>query len=136
MSTIKTCLYSILTGDSGVSAIVGTQVYPSFAPSSAIVPMIVYEVVSESPDRISTGNTNLTKYRVQLTAYGFSSLVCSNILAAIRSCLSPIPISIQGFQLVFTEDNYIDHVEAPQDASEQANYVSVIDFFVWVKSVS
>jgi hypothetical protein len=43
-----------LQASSGLTALVGTRVYPEFAPQNAVYPMVIYGLIS-SPDRNAVG---------------------------------------------------------------------------------
>jgi len=60
--SIETTIYSTLTGYSGLSALIGTRVFPAPAPISAILPLVTYQVINSSPvmnlgGRETTANT-------------------------------------------------------------------------------
>ena len=49
-------IYNILSSDTAIAAIVGTNIFPELAPPDIDAPYIVYSVVSNSPS--DTKNTN------------------------------------------------------------------------------
>lgn len=62
-------IYTELTGDADVSALVSTRVYPLIAPQNVTVPYLVYQRVSGSPVNEMAGYAGLENPRYQIDVY-------------------------------------------------------------------
>jgi hypothetical protein len=133
--SIKTALYSILTNDAGISAIVGDKVYPSAAPTSALCPFIVYTIISDVSTKTMGGATNLTKYMVQISCFSFDSITNTALVSALKSCLDVKQYVGAGFSLWAFEESSIDTTESPKDASEQFSYATNVDYEIQFSTI-
>lgn len=52
---LDTALYSRLSGNTGVAALVGTRIYPNVATEGSAFPLIVYAIVSAVPSHLLDG---------------------------------------------------------------------------------
>lgn len=52
-------IYTILTGDATLAAIVGTRIYPEVAPENVTTPFVVYSVQSVDPIRVKNSTSTL-----------------------------------------------------------------------------
>lgn len=130
---VKEAIYSILTQDAGVSALVGTKVYPSVAPSSALEPFIVYSVISNAPIHTMDGG-NSTKYRIQLSCFSFDSKTNTSVVSSIRNAMGVKRFHGAGYEMVTVEDSTIESEQPPQDGSEQYVFQTNVDYMVWFRS--
>lgn len=65
----ESVIYTLLTGDTGVTALVGTKIYPGRLPQNTVMPAISYEMVSGNeilPINAQAGGV-LVRSRVQVT---------------------------------------------------------------------
>ena len=85
--SIETTLYSTLAGNSGVTDLVSTRIYPNFAPEDAEYPLIAYQVVSGS--RISTlqGVSDAVRKRIQISCHANTYSSAKAIAAAVVAAL-------------------------------------------------
>lgn len=60
-------LYTRLTMNAGVKALVATRVYPLAAPQDAAMPNLAYQRISGVPDLAHNGATGIMRARVQIT---------------------------------------------------------------------
>lgn len=66
MTTVAELVYTQLAADAGVSALVGTRIYPRRLPQSPTVPAITYQRISSGPQ---LGTTSLRRSRYQLNCW-------------------------------------------------------------------
>lgn len=69
-AALDEALFSILTADVGVSALVGTRVYPGVAEPGAALPYIVYEQTDDSPVQALDRATGLRTGGYALDCFG------------------------------------------------------------------
>ena len=63
--SIESDLYTTLSNDAGVSALVGTRIYPNLAPESATYPYITYQLISGVRLSTVTGVNDAKRKRIQ-----------------------------------------------------------------------
>lgn len=61
-------LFTLLSGDATIAAIVGTRIYPVIAPNSAVAPFLVYNVISGQAVSTFSGASGYVKKRVQISS--------------------------------------------------------------------
>lgn len=67
MASIHDYIYYKLSNNAGVTALVGTRIYPQVAPQTETRPLIVYSIISDVPTNTKSGGSTLDAYRVQIT---------------------------------------------------------------------
>lgn len=85
-------IYSILTNDAGVSALVGTDVFASRAKQEATVPFIVYGEVSNTPTDTKDRPSPMDRIRVQIDCYGLNRKLATDVHLAVRTALDAYTI--------------------------------------------
>jgi len=71
--SVESELFTLLTGDAGVSALVGTRVYPQVADENAMLPLVVYRRVGGAPLRnLATDDAYSSTFRLDCWATDFS----------------------------------------------------------------
>lgn len=96
-------LFEILTGDAGVSAIVGTNVFNTTAKENTTAPYIVWFVVSSVPQTSLDGNTSIGHYRLQIDMFTKSPEDKYALGDAVQAALVD-----QGYSLGIAVDAYED----------------------------
>jgi len=74
---LSNAIYDLLSTDAGVSAIVGTRIYPLLIEQGADMPAIAYTLISNTRVPALNADTTITEARVQVDLYGntFDSVV-------------------------------------------------------------
>lgn len=127
-------IYSILTGDAAVAAIVGTKVGPEQAAAAWDLPYAVYTVPSQTDIQHIKGRALSARAIVQVDAYTSTYSLTDSLIQAIRSALAfftgtPVTgISIQGITI---ESGPRDLSPVPFDGSEDMYRRKSMDFAVW-----
>lgn len=100
---IERGIYSLLTGDAGVAALLGTRVYPEVLPQNPSYPAITYQVVSGGSEYEMEGPANQASPRVQIDCYAESAEGAIALKGAVMAALSGYrgsvgspPVAIQG----------------------------------------
>ncbi len=81
-----TDLFTHLTTDVSLSALISTRLYPSFAPQDVTVPFIVYYEFA-NPREHGFSDVAVHKPRIQYSIYGDSYKNCVDIADALRGAL-------------------------------------------------
>lgn len=84
---IGKAIYSILSNDAGVTALVGTKIYPDIIPLGTAYPATVYSVVSTTPTNVKDGASTLDATVVQVDIYSDDYSEAQSIASAIRTAL-------------------------------------------------
>ena len=80
--TFEDALYAILAAASGVSALVGTRIYPDRAPDTFVAPYIVYQLISGERDQTQESAVSMSIQRYQIDCIAATSAAAAKILAA------------------------------------------------------
>lgn len=85
---IETALFTLITGDAGVSALIGTRMYPSLMPPGATLPCVVYDEVNTETVVRADGDSGLrtAQYMLHYWATSYSGVKAGKaaIVAAIN----------------------------------------------------
>jgi len=89
-------IYSILTSDSDVSAIVGTRVYPQIAAQGAAFPFVVYVLQDTSPSDTKSGVSTLDEVRYDIVVASETYAEVSDLTEKIRTALDRYSGTVAG----------------------------------------
>ena len=85
--SLETGLYTVLTGDAGVSALVGTRIYPEIMPQGVTYPAISYQRVSTVRTAMLSGVDDFTQVRIVVDCWDDSYSGVKALAAAVKSAL-------------------------------------------------
>jgi len=85
--SIESDLVAHLKNDSGVSALVGTRIYPLMAPQNVINPYITYQVVNDNSNQCMGGEVYQNDTRFQLDVWSTKYSEVKAIKEAVLSAL-------------------------------------------------
>ena len=122
-------LYSILTSDSDVNAIVGTRVYPQIAAQGASFPFIVYLLDDLEPSDTKSGVSTLDEVRYEIVAAAETYAVLADLTEKIRTALDRYTGTVAG--VVIDSIQFTDLDTANDDNNEV--FVSSSEFIIRVK---
>lgn len=127
MTTIADALYTLLTSDDDVEAIVGLKVYPNRAGENAEAPFIVFQRISGERVHSLSGPSGLARPRYQIDAYAAAYEDAVALGDAVRAAIDGYretvgDLQIQGVlsesdQDIFDEEAGLHRVSA--------------DYFIW-----
>lgn len=86
MASIYNKLFSVLSGDSGVSALVSARIYPSIREQETELPAITYSV-SSSPTDCKDGSSVLEVQSVQINCFATTVLGADTLRETVRTAL-------------------------------------------------
>jgi len=107
-------IFSILTTDAEVSAIVGAKVYPRTAPQGVVIPYVVYSIISVTPTDTKDRPSPVDAIRVQIDCYTRTYLGGETLHGAVRDAIDAYEIgaTVAGVKLdgikYETENDTID----------------------------
>lgn len=132
MADIRKAIYTLLTQDAGVSALIGTKVYPLRAPQVQTAPYITWHVINTltygtkaNPD--NNGESPVDRLTVQINCVAGNYTTASDIAAAVRTAIDRYPdtqifgIDINGIDFNDESDTYDDEVNL---------YMTIVEYFI------
>ena len=113
MAELEEAVYSRLTGNAGVSALVSTRVYPNKIPQEAALPAVAYQRISARRVKAHAAPTGLARVRVQVTCVSRSYSEVKALAAAVRTAMQGVMgsvggVTLQGSWLETDADEYGD----------------------------
>ena len=122
-------IYSILTNDSDVSAIIGTKVYPQIAAQGATFPFVVYVLQDNSPSDTKSGVSTLDEIRYDIVAAAETYTELSSLTERIRLALDRYTGTVEG--VVIDSIQFID-LDVDNDPATET-YVSSSEYILRIK---
>ena len=122
-------IYSILTENAGVSAIVGNKVYPQIAAQGAAFPFVVYVLQDNSPSDTKSGPSTLDEVRYDIVAAAETYSELSSLTERIRLALDRYTGDIGGVEIDSIQ--FID-LDVDNDPATET-YVSSSEYILRIK---
>lgn len=94
--TMEASLFSFLTGNAGIAALIGTRVYPGIIPQSGVQPCIVYNKSSRSRQQLFCGTDGLLLTRLEIDCYADSYIQSVALANAVTSALQDFSGDMNG----------------------------------------
>ena len=86
--SLASTIYSVLSGDAAVAALVAARIYPNRAPQTSTLPRLVYQVIGRNPNYAVDGASLLTDSRVQVTAQSRAYDQARALIAAVVAAIA------------------------------------------------
>ena len=106
--SVATKIYSALSGNTALAALVGTRIYPVAAPQSAEMPYIVYSRISSIPDMVRGEAAPVRNHRYQVSIFAKSHTMTEDIGAEVFESLD-----------YYRDDNYWIYYDNDIDLYEE-----------------
>ena len=117
--------------DATLRRLVGTRIYPDFAPASAAVPYVVRSRLSNPPHDHLGGEAAIACPTFQFTVVASSNKERNEVAAALRASLSRYSGPMATFDVEVSSPEEADDLESAADGSERRLFVRRLDFEVW-----
>lgn len=106
--SIKPALWSMITTNPAVSALIGTRLYPDSIPQDAPLPAVAYQTVSTSRGYTQDGPDGIAEPRIQFTVDAPTRAQAEDVAAALKNLLSGYRGKISGKTIgaIFLENEY------------------------------
>jgi hypothetical protein len=118
-------IYSILTNDSDVSALIGTRVYPQVAAQGAAFPFVVYVLQDNTPSDTKSGVSTLDEIRYDIVAAAETYSQLTDLTEKIRTALDRYTGTVEGVvvdSIQFTELD-VDNDPATETFVSSSEYI-------------
>ena len=122
-------IYTILTSDSDVNAIVGTRVYPQIAAQGAAFPFIVYVLQDTSPSDTKSGVSTLDEVRYDIVVASETYAEASDLTNKVRTALDRYTGTVAG--VVIDSIQFID-LDVNNDPGTET-YLTSAEYIIRVK---
>jgi hypothetical protein len=118
---IETSLYAVLSGNSAITAIVGTRIFPLTVPEDWNLPALTYQVISSvSHPTFSTAGEQRIRVQIDCWADTYSDAV--SLRAAVISALNGYS-DVNFTAQLLNKTDYYEH--------EALQYRCLIEFYLW-----
>jgi hypothetical protein len=127
---LEEVVFDRLTSHLGLSAIVGSSIYPIAMPQGTVLPAVTYQRVS-SPRVRGFGDNKGAVARVQVTAWAATYRDAKQVRAEIFDALEPtdgmyFDVTVRAVQCVNELDDY---------NPETKTYATALDFMIWYEGL-
>jgi len=96
---IEAAIFSRLTNDAAVSALISSRVYPLILPQNSILPAVTYTRVSGERVRSLSGPSGLALPRFQIDSWAESFSVVKDLAGKIRKSLDGFRGNVSGVEI-------------------------------------
>ncbi len=133
MANVGQNVRTYLQTKSAVTDLISTRMYPLRLPQNATMPAITYQIVSRTHEEHMTGAAGLALARLQLDCYATTHAGSHALAEAVRASMHGYRGTMgTDFMQMCHLDNDFDDVDDPRDASDDARYIFVQDWMIWV----
>lgn len=122
-------LYSYLIGQSTITALVGTRVYPLHLPQNPTLPALTMEQTQAEYEYCITGSANWAAPTIRISVYSESLPEIATIAEALRNVLQGYKGTMGAIRIHYcTLTNTEDEAFTPDDASDYWIYARHSDY--------
>jgi hypothetical protein len=89
-------IYAALTANAGLTALVGTRIYPDYGIQKPTLPYVVYTVLQTNPSPTKDGASKLDTIRVQIDTWSDSFETAQTVSEQVRAVLEFITPGTYG----------------------------------------
>ena len=98
--SIESSLFTALTGNAALTALIGTRLYPDAMPQGAVLPCIVYQRIS-TPRTQGFGSSQpviVSRPRLQFSCWALTASAALAVCAALRTALlaTSYPVTLES----------------------------------------
>jgi hypothetical protein len=131
MNDIGNAISKKLLAEPSVTAITSTRVWPDTLPKNAVIPAVVYSVISNIPEHHLTGAAAIAQARVQLDCYASTRDAANELGETVRLAIDG-QRGTWGSQYIRTchLDNDLADYDYPIDGSDAKRYLRTQDYLV------
>ena len=126
MARLEAAIYSILSADLGLKALVSTRIYPLLLPQNATLPALTYARVSTERESAFVSDPGLSTARIQVDVWGDTVSSVQNVAEEVRGALHRYKGTIAA---VVVEESHIEN-EVMMYEPETEIFHIVLDFSI------
>jgi hypothetical protein len=129
---IEKGLYSRLTADGALIALIGTKVFPHRGSQSQVLPYVTYTRIFAERMHHLAGPSGLARPTLQLDVWSLTYAECKAIADRIRVLLDGLSWIAAGYTVQYSRMTNEREEKEPIDvASDTVVYRSSMDFEIW-----
>lgn len=87
-------LYALLAANAGLTALIGTRLYPNEAPNDVGVPFVIYYEFATPREQLMSNAIGVSKPRIQYSAYADTYADVLAVIDALRAAVLTLPYPI------------------------------------------
>lgn len=132
--SIEAATYTFLTGESGITDIVGSRIYPCHLPQNPVFPALVFTLISGTHDQTLVTAAGLLRARIQFDAYSRNLSEVSEIIEQLRLALDRF-VGSYGERIVIAckVDNETTEAIAPTDGGQLYLFRKSADYLLRIR---
>lgn len=119
--SLESGIFSALTNDAALSALVGSRVYPVIAPQGVTAPFVVYQPIAAIPATTRGEAHEISETLVQFSCYGETYAAATQVRAALVAALDCVAIA--GGDSPTLQDERSDYEEAVELHRADADFL-------------
>lgn len=131
---IETAFFSYVTSKAALTALVGTRVYASVAPSSVIYPYVTFRIISDVPEHDMSGAVGLTEVILQVDAWAREVAERQSISETLRLILDGF-VGLMGTENLDIRYCMLENRNSFEEPDKQGKNLPVhrasLDFSIW-----
>ena len=133
MATIENAIYSMLSSDGPLSALVGTRIDPLLVPQGVAMPAVSYKQLPSSRDDTLGGPTGLVRSQWEFTCWSDLYSEARAVADALRQAISGFDGTVSGvvIQAVQAPSDEHDVPANPAGKDVARRYGKSLDFTIW-----
>lgn len=131
---IEQALYSRITSDSTIAALIGTRFFPNQIPQGQKLPAVIYKQEKGDREHIMAGAVGLVNSQYSITCYAESYSQAKELSEAVRKCLDGYSGTVESVSIegIFLEDETdVPGFKAGTDVLNR--FGKSLTFVVWYK---
>lgn len=108
--SLESNIYSTLSADAGVTALVSDRIYPVVAPQGVTVPFVVWQVIAKTGSTTlgADETSGLDRVLIQFACFGRTYSSAHDVCNAVRAALEPATLADGGKCIFNTSRESID----------------------------
>lgn len=133
MATIEDAIYSLLSSDGPLSALVDTRIDPILVPQSDAMPAVTFKQLPSSRDDTLGGPTGLVRSQWEFTCWGAAYADARAVADALRQAISGYDGTVLGvvIQAVMAPSDEHDVPANPAGKNVARRYGKALEFTIW-----
>jgi len=126
MAHIESVIYSRLSGYAGLTALVGTRIYPNFVPQNTAAPCVSFQLVASVEPQAMGAGTGVIRSRFQFSVFVAKDNLLSgkNVMAQVKAALKRYRDS--GSSPVVQDTFFLNEVDIYDSETEE--HQLIVDF--------
>ncbi len=133
MASIEDAIYSLLSSDGTLSALVDTRIDPLLVPQSDVMPAVTYKQLPSRRDDTLGGPTGLVQSQWEFSCWGSTYASARAVADALRQAISGFDGTVLGvvIQAIMAPSDEHDVSANPAGKNVARRYGKALDIEIW-----